>query len=83
MAANPKSPFTPGNAGVQDPISHLEVKYPTYVVVDTEDGFTIDRDSNRQLFNKQTATVFAEKVNSARKPEYRTYQVFRLVKEEE
>jgi len=50
-----------------------------YVVVDTADGYVFRSDHTGVPFNGATAIRFALQRNSEQKPEYRTYEVFKLV----
>lgn len=54
--------------------------HASHVTVDTLDGYTFWRDANGEMFTGATAQAFAEQRNAERKPEYRSYQVFSLVK---
>ena len=55
-------------------------RYPTRVVVDTQDGYTFAKGSDGELFDQATAEAFASARDAEMKPEYRTYQVFALVR---
>src|SRR5581483_12449060 len=52
---------------------------PTHVVVDTRDGYTWAKDGHGQPLTEETAAQMAQAYNDEMKPEYRTYQVFKLV----
>ncbi len=55
------------------------MRFPSHVVVDTIDGYVFKAGSDGELFTLETATAFARERNSERKPQHRTYAVFRLV----
>lgn len=60
-------------------MSYARYRVASHVVVDTLDGYTWWRDKYGKMFDERTAADFARKLNNECKPEYRTYQVFRLV----
>jgi hypothetical protein len=56
---------------------------PTYVVVDTIDGYVFADDGTAKFDDsgKERAFKFADTRNKEMKPEYQTYKVYRLVEE--
>lgn len=54
--------------------------HATHVIVDTIDGYVFWKGSDGEFFTAETAQEFADHRNAEMKPEYRSYQVFTLVK---
>lgn len=52
---------------------------PEAVVVDTQDGYVVAADKNGVPFTIASASSLAAEANAMRKPEFQTYEVFKLV----
>ena len=56
--------------------------YPTHVVADSTERITLDRGPDNQPLTAESARAFAAELNEPRRPQYRTWRVFRLVPDE-